>query len=276
MVREPAATPRIIDCHAHLTKTPLYGRGSKTQLLADMETAGVSTVLIMGECLSSPLWFGTKELLQEVGDDGSDDPRLKVIAGIDADGDIEAQIGGYEPEIKRGKIVAFKLYPGYQYFYPSDSKLKPLYAAAARLQVPVVIHTGDLFTEGASQPPLLKYSHPLGVDEAAALNPETTFILAHLGNPWTIDAAEVVYKNPNCYADLSGLFLSGASQECIDLVSEKLEEAIAYLGSAEKLLFGTDSPLIGHAEYVEFFKRVIPEQDHEAFFAGNAERLFRL
>jgi predicted TIM-barrel fold metal-dependent hydrolase len=27
--------------------------------------------------------------------------------------------------------------------------------------------------------------------------PETKFVLAHFGNPWILDAAQVVYKNMN-------------------------------------------------------------------------------
>jgi len=262
----------IIDSHAHLTKKPLYGRGAKEQLLADMQKTDVVTALLMGESLSNSIWFSTKELLKAI----EDQPHLKVVAGIDTDGDIKQQLKEYAHYIKEKKIVGFKLYPGYQYFYPADAKLAPLYEAAARWKIPVVIHTGDLFTEDASQPPLLRYSHPLNVDEAAALHPDVTFIIAHLGNPWLTDATEVVYKNPNVYADLSGIITSEATLEYITLVTKKLKEAITYLGSAEKLLFGTDWPLIDHEEYLAFFKHVIPKKDQEAFFSGNAKRLFKI
>lgn len=262
----------VIDCHAHLTKTPLYGRGSKELLLADMKKAGVSTALLMGESLPNSIWFGTKELLKEI----KDGPALKIIAGIDVDGDIDAQIKDYAHHIHSGKIVAFKLYPGYQYFYPADARLEPVYALAAKERLPVVIHTGDLFVQDATQPPLLKYSHPLNVDEAAALHPDVTFVIAHLGNPWIQDATEVVYKNKNVYADLSGLFCEQIDVQDADLVTRKLTDAIAYLHGADKFLFGTDWPLIAHDEYVAFWKRVIPKKDQDAFFFGNAKRLFRL
>jgi len=262
----------IIDSHAHLTKRQLYGRGSKELLLTEMKRSGVSTALLMGESLANSIWFSTKELLKEV--EGS--PNLKVIAGIDVDGNIKKQLKEYEKYIKEKKIVGFKLYPGYQYFYPADPKLAPLYETAARDKVPVVIHTGDLFTEGASQPPLLKYSHPLNVDEAAALHPKTTFIIAHLGNPWMTDATEVVYKNSNVYADLSGLFTERIDEGYGEFVGRKLKDTIAYLGGAERLLFGTDWPLIGHEEYVRFFKKIIPRNDQEMFFSGNAKKIFRL
>ncbi len=261
----------IIDAHAHLTKRPLYDRGTKERLLASMEEAGVAMTFLMGESLSNSLWFGTKELLDEV----KDIENVRVIAGIDADGDIPAQVEEYGKRIAAGEIVGFKLYPGYQYFYPADERLEPVYAAAARLKVPVTIHTGDLFTEGASQPPLLKYSHPLNVDEAAALHPDVTFIIAHLGNPWMLDAAEVIYKNPNVYADLSGLFDEEIDAADGARVHARIDEAIALIGDAQRFLFGTDWPIIAHEEYIAFFKRIIPQEDQAAFFHGNAQRLFR-
>ena len=37
--------------------------------------------------------------------------------------------------------------------------------------------------------------------------PETNFVIAHCGCPWFLDAAEVIYKNANVWADLSGIFV---------------------------------------------------------------------
>lgn len=262
----------IIDCHAHLTKRPLEGRGAKRELLDGIRRDGVAMTLLMGESVATDTWFSTRELLAQVGDA----PGLKVIAGIDVEGDIAAQVEEYAERIRAGRVVGFKLYPGYQRFTPADARLAPVYACAARLGVPVTIHTGSLFVEGAAQPTLLQYSHPLHVDEAATLHPDVTFIIAHLGSPWTIDATEVVKKNPNVYADLSGLFEGRIDDASRDLVSRRLRDAIATLGSAKRLLFGSDWPLIRHAELIAFFEGVIPEEDREAFFSGNAKRLFRL
>ncbi len=264
----------IIDCHAHLTKRQLCGRGRKEQLLAEMRAAGVSATFLMGEAVANGTWFDTRELLEEV--DGI--PELKVIAGVDVDGDVGKQAEEYDTLIAAGKVVAFKLYPGYQYFYPADERLEPVYAVAKKRKVPVVIHTGDLYTEGAYQPPLLKYSHPLHVDEAAATHPDVTFVIAHLGSPWFADAAEVVFKNPNVYADVSGFFQGTTKSEheeaYVALVKRRLADAIAYLGDASRFLFGTDWPLVTQEETVAFFRQAIPPKDQGLFFRGNAERLF--
>ncbi len=71
-----------------------------------------------------------------------------------------------------------------------------------------MFHCGDTYSERG----LLKYSHPLTLDEVAVMHQDVTFMMAHFGDPWVLDGAEVVYKNSNMYADLSGLIV-GDKQE---------------------------------------------------------------
>lgn len=53
----------------------------------------------------------------------------------------------------------------------------------------------------------MRQAHPLLVDDIAVDFPKVKFVLCHLGNPWFQDAAQVLYKNDNVYADISGLTL---------------------------------------------------------------------
>ncbi|MCH5374725.1 MAG: amidohydrolase, partial [Planctomycetes bacterium] len=53
-----------------------------------------------------------------------------------------------------------------------------------------------------------------------------------MGNPWTVDAAEVIYKNPNVYGDLSGFlvgndayFADPENAEGFDHVIERIRRA---------------------------------------------------
>lgn len=50
-----------------------------------------------------------------------------------------------------------KLYPVYNYFYPNDNFMYPLYATAERLGIPVLFHTGT----SAFANSRLKYGNPL-------------------------------------------------------------------------------------------------------------------
>ena len=66
-----------------------------------------------------------------------------------------------------------------------------------------MIHTGDTFSNNSK----VRFAHPLSIDEIAVENPELTIIMCHLGNPWIPDCQEILYKNQNVYADISGLVI---------------------------------------------------------------------
>ncbi|GAF15492.1 amidohydrolase [Bacillus sp. JCM 19045] len=55
---------------------------------------------------------------------------------------------------------------------------KPVYHLAEKHHVPVVFHTGDTYAENA----ILKYAHPLTIDEVAVQHRNVTFVMAHLGD----------------------------------------------------------------------------------------------
>jgi hypothetical protein len=68
---------------------------------------------------------------------------------------------------------------------------------------PLMVHTGDTLSETAK----VKFSHPLNIDDIAVENPELKIVMCHLGNPWIIDCQEMLHKNRNVYADISGLVI---------------------------------------------------------------------
>ena len=143
-----------------------------------------------------------------------------------------------------------------------------------KYDLPVIFHTGDtLFSTGK-----IKYSHPINIDEVAVENPKLKIIIAHLGNPWFLDTAELIYKNKNVYADLSGLFFDINDTEYIEFLKNKIKEVIAYSQEkASKLLFGTDFPLINAKDYIRFIKNLnLDKELEEKIFYKNAENLFKL
>ncbi len=111
--------------------------------------------------------------------------------------------------------------------------------------------------------------------------------MAHMGNPWLIDAAEVLFKNENVHADLSGLYVGDAtsleavlsaedSDAVADLVIADLKRALAYAECPDRILYGSDWPLAPMALYRRLIEAVLPKKHHGAVFRTNAERLFRL
>jgi predicted TIM-barrel fold metal-dependent hydrolase len=205
---------------------------------------------------------------------GIADPRRTEPEHLKA---VEAQI-----ERHRDKIVALKAYLGYLPFGPEHRNYRPYYKLAANHELPVIVHTGDNWSTKAK----VKYAHPLRMDEVAVDHPKVRFVLAHFGNPWLIDAAEVVYKNPNVWADLSGLFVGNDRhvQDLLDasrlpesapgLLVSDLKKAMGYVGDYGKFLYGSDWPLAPMGAYRRLIESIIPKEHHRKVFRTNAEQLF--
>jgi hypothetical protein len=138
-------------------------------------------------------------------------------------------------EIDRGLelgLRGIKIYPMLGRYNPADPTIFAVYEKAQRLRLPIISHFG------ASPNPraMLKFSHPLLVDEIAQAFPDLKFVIAHMAHPWQRDCALVLRKHPNVYADVSG---SGwvrpwQAWEAFVLMQE--------WGVTDKLLFGSDFP----------------------------------
>ncbi|MDP4170218.1 MAG: amidohydrolase family protein, partial [Bacillota bacterium] len=147
------------------------------------------------------------------------------------------------------------------------------YQLAAKYLLPVVFHTGDTYSERG----YLKYSHPLAIDEVAVKHRNVNFMIAHFGDPWTLTGAELIYKNSNVYADLSGLIV-GTEKDLLKKSEgrflDHLRHALVFADSYDKLLFGTDWPLIPIRPYIDFIKNLIPEEYHQQVFYDTAVKIF--
>ncbi|NLT94134.1 MAG: amidohydrolase family protein [Clostridia bacterium] len=184
------------------------------------------------------------------------------------------ELANIERELKNTRATGLKIYAGYFPVYVYDPVYEPIYDLARKYKVPVAIHTGDTQTFNG----LLKYSHPLTIDELAVTHPDINFIICHFGVPWVLDTAELLQKNPNVYADLSGLIAGNREvvlqTKDVRLFVELVQQGLVYAHSYEKILFGTDWPLVPIEPYVEFVKHVVPEQYHEDVFYNNALKVY--
>ena len=110
--------------------------------------------------------------------------------------------------------------------------------------------------------------------------PNVRFVMAHFGNPWLTDAAEVVYKNVNVWADLSGLavgdLVGDERREALHDTAEALRKAFRYAERPNRFLYGTDWPLVSMPDYRAFIAETLPEAFHAQIFGENARLLFRV
>jgi predicted TIM-barrel fold metal-dependent hydrolase len=148
-----------------------------------------------------------------------------------------------------------------------------VYRLAVEFGVPVMIHTGDTYNPHAR----VKYTHPLLVDDLAVDFREVTFVICHMGNPWFTDAMQVIYKNENVFADISGFTLGEFQPRYERLAMTKVNEAAAFINDPGKLMFGTDWPISDIASYLRFAERLeLTPEERDGLMWRNAARVFRL
>lgn len=279
----------MIDAHIHVVSPQLPGCGPLSDVLRlapemvaqsireEMAACGARRAFAMGEmqCTDEdPLGvrrtLGIAETVPGLAAIGVADPKRDP-----ADQAFFKQV---ERALKDPRVVALKVYLGYLHYAPDHATYRRYYELAAKARVPVVFHTGDTYSPLAK----LKYAHPLGVDDVAVDHRDTRFVLAHLGNPWTVDAAEVIYKNMNVWADLSGLAVGPAEiftdeeyQDGLADTLDRVRKAFRYAERPNRFVFGSDWPLVPILAYREFIASAIPPVHHEQIFDENAELLFR-
>jgi predicted TIM-barrel fold metal-dependent hydrolase len=175
----------------------------------------------------------------------------------------------------RGSVKGFKVRLGYVPFFPDDEVFSPLYEFAEAEGLPVMFHTGDTGLPDAS----LLHAHPLNLDALANIRESLKIVVCHLGNPWIEDAAELVYKHKNIYADISGLFALGAkySTEYTEYLTRRVSNAIYFTGNAEKFLFGTDYPVETYSAALSFVRKLkLHADDFDKILFSNAKKVFAI
>jgi predicted TIM-barrel fold metal-dependent hydrolase len=282
----------MIDVHVHVTNAKLPGIIAEHPLLdgpepplasllkSEMDRAGITQILAMGRLeapRSDPLGIaGIRRLISFV-------PGLHAIGAIDPTRNSPAHFRAVESVLKEGAVKALKIYLGYIHLPPDSPSYAPYYELAATYKIPVVFHTGDPYSRKAK----VRFAHPLLVDDVAVDNPDVRFVLAHFGNPWLIDAAEVVYKNDNVWADLSGLIIGdealfeghfAARKPVPEITSAipQVRDAIRYTGRPDRFLYGSDWPLAPMASYRKLVEAIVPPESRKAIFLDNARDLFGL
>lgn len=280
---------KIIDAHLHFSDIESFKRTARELSFLDYSSQGLIT-----EFEEAGIVAGIGMGVAETAAGGFPDYAASTPMGLDLEQQLPANlmqsvginpfklkdhhheaIHAIETELGKGHTAGIKIYAGYYPFYVYDDIYEPVYELAAKYELPVTIHSGDTYSDRG----LLKYSHPINIDELAVKHKEINFIIAHFGDPWIMDTAEIIRKNPNAYADLSGLIVGDFktverfSKE--QLFVEHIKRGLVYADSYGKVLFGTDWPLVQVKPYIEFIKKLVPEEHHTRVFYLNALNVFK-
>jgi predicted TIM-barrel fold metal-dependent hydrolase len=278
----------VIDMHIHAVNPLLPGLKVLAPILdgppdrvtatlqEQMHQSGTTMLLGMGHLdggPDDPLGITSTLLIAELL------PELHAIGVADPRRTDTDHLQRVEAQLRTGKVIALKGYLGYVYHGPDSPGYIPYFELAAKYDRPFIFHTGDNWSTVAK----VKYAHPLLIDEVAVDHRDVRIVMAHFGNPWTVDAAEVIFKNDNVWADLSAILVgddahfarltaTGSLRQTI----ERIKNAIEYTDRPDRFLYGTDWPLVSMPTYRDFVRQLFPPEYHQAVFHDNAKRLFKL
>jgi predicted TIM-barrel fold metal-dependent hydrolase len=255
----------IVDSHTHLDDG-----GSAERLLHSMAEAGIDASIVIAETMPNDI-SNAQEVLEAVQKSESLWAIVNCVFSRTLELTYVEELAGV---LKQDRVVGLKFYLGYEEYSPNDRRLYPLYEHCEKKGVPVMFHTGVL---EAGSSGLLEYSHPLPIDRIATRFPNLTIVMAHMGNPWLMDCAAVLAKNPNVYADMSGFFAENQpiTPHDVEVFRQRMEQVRVFLNSYDKFLFGTDYPLYSRKEYLAAVEALYMEpEEHERVMHRNAERIF--
>ncbi len=151
--------------------------------------------------------------------------------------------------------------------FPNDRLLYPIYEKCQELGLVVLHHTG---TTGLGYCKI-KFGRPVCLDDVAQDFPNLKIVLAHFGWPWMEECFAVATRNPNVYVDVSGWLAKYFPPLLITYMNGLLKE---------KMLFGTDYPMISTPRWMkdfdEFCRPKLKDGIAEKILGENAKKLLMI
>jgi predicted TIM-barrel fold metal-dependent hydrolase len=149
-----------------------------------------------------------------------------------------------------GDVKGFKFHPNIQQFDPNDPIAYPLYEVIESHGGIALFHTGHSGI-GAGLPGgggiRLKHGNPMLIDDVAVDFPGMRIIMAHPSFPWQDEALSVALHKPQVYIDLSGWSPKRFPPQLVSHLQGPLKQ---------KMLFGSDYPLITPDRWVDDFRNL--------------------
>jgi len=276
---------KIIDAHIHCSNSPddlltSYAKFNELEynldeLLSQMEKWNIESGLLLSPPMKDGMPLSNEKIVELCAKSrGTLFPVFTVEPSkehVDATLELAKK--------SRDSLKGFKIRLGYKPVFASDPVFDELYDYAQSQNLPVLFHTGDTATSTGS----LKHSHPLTLDELANSRQDLKIVACHFGNPWIDVVGELIYKHPNVFADISGLFTGVVrnedyyAQKFRMTLARKISEAIYFTSGVDKILFGTDYPVEAHQSAISFARMLdMRREDSNKLFHDNAKRLFSL
>ena len=255
--RQEPGIPMIVDCHVNIwndedLRHPLFdqiqaSRAAAIPAKADAETlyremAGVERAIVF------PLKYG-----ETAGIASSDETCAAAVAKYPdkfvgfacVDPTEPAALETLRHAVEGLGLRGVKMGPIYQNFHLADPRVEPIYDYCERNGLPITMHMGTTYQPNCP----IDYGRPLHVEPVALRHPELKLIMAHMGHPWEGECIAVFRKQPNVYAEISGLFYRPWQFYNTLLLAQEY-------GVCHKIFWGTDYPFSRVEEAIAGLKAV--------------------
>ena len=154
---------------------------------------------------------------------------------------------------------------------PNAPSLKPYFALAEELDIPVLIHTAGI---GAPTPTFRSSAgRPLLLEEVLVRHPKLRIYLENAGYPFLHEMIALMFQYPQVYADLSTITRVIPREAFHEYL-----RALVRAGYGKRLMFGTDSPSWKIAQTVEAIESAtfLTDEQKRDIFYNNAAGFLRL
>lgn len=152
----------------------------------------------------------------------------------------------------------------------NDPRLYPLYAKCIELDIPVNLHCSINFSAQS----LMKYGHPMQLDEVMVHFPELRVIASPPGWPWVQELIGVAWRHANVYIGLVAV-----RPKYLDVANSGYEPLLQYGNTVlqDRMIFGSAWPMQPVARAIEEIE-ALPLKDsvRRKWLHDNAAELLRL
>lgn len=219
----------IVDCHIHaLTKTEfnLYKKTACANKYINIRGLYIDEML-------DPYDF------EEFVDNGD----MYFIDSVDLD-DINNEMNKIETDLnKYPRIIAIKIYLGYQKYYANDEKIFKVAEFANNHNLSVTFHCGEIYDDDGKSS-YSPYSDAKYIEDLAIKYPKVNFIASHINWPNFDNLFYLCHKYNNIYTCFSGCNDGETLEEKEKqnlMISDVLNKYIKlYPNIKKKVMYGTD------------------------------------
>lgn len=145
---------------------------------------------------------------------------------------------------KNNRIVAIKIYLGYQYFYANDEKVFKVTELAQKYGVSMVFHCGETWSPDNESGNNDNYSDAKYIEDLAIKFKDVNFIGSHLNWPDFDNIFRLCEKYENVFTCISGCLDALEREKRNNQVNNTIEILNKYLKKyptlKNKLMYGTD------------------------------------